>query len=336
MHRLTFFSVAAFAAAAAGVVTAQPASSWTPCAGLNPSNGPYSAWNATACPPGWSCSPNGFSHSGMGCAPFPNAVSCPSGYMACPQGTQCVLVSGSGYGTVYSCQAGGSPVTVAKCPCKGGIPLPLSTTKKNVLVIGDSLSIGYTPYVNANLEDVALVQHAPWDFTDGGAEETAYGVQCLDFYFVSPSGMPLTGIDVITFNWGMHNLQPACQEGYGCVPGQSGNASVYPAELANITARLQAFSQSVGAKLLYINTSPMLCNTTIDGVIAGTLNPAAQSIMQAAGIPLYDMHTAMRNQTGPPPQSSCWGENGGCCPHPPAAGYTWMASVLGPVIRAML
>ena len=46
--------------------------------------------------------------------------------------------------------------------CKPGPPLPMSTTLKNVLVIGDSVSLGYTPSLTDLLGDVALVQHAPW------------------------------------------------------------------------------------------------------------------------------------------------------------------------------
>ena len=50
----------------------------------------------------------------------------------------------------------------------------MSTTLKNVLIIGDSVSIGYTPWVAQHMGDVALVQHSPYDSRDGGAEETAY------------------------------------------------------------------------------------------------------------------------------------------------------------------
>ncbi len=67
---------------------------------------------------------------------------------------------------------GGDDPVQGKCVCKPGPPLAASTTLKNVLVIGDSVSLGYTPVVAALLEDVALVQHAPWG-GDGGAEETA-------------------------------------------------------------------------------------------------------------------------------------------------------------------
>ena len=41
-----------------------------------------------------------------------------------------------------------------------------------VLILGDSVSIGYTPYVAEVMAAEALVQHTPWG-GDGGAEETA-------------------------------------------------------------------------------------------------------------------------------------------------------------------
>ena len=81
--------------------------------------------------------------------------------------------------------------------------MPLDQSRKNVIVIGDSLSIGYLPSLRDSLADIALVQHAPADTSDGGAEETAYGVQCLDYWLHSPSGLDLgDGPDLITFNWG--------------------------------------------------------------------------------------------------------------------------------------
>ena len=51
------------------------------------------------------------------------------------------------------------------------------------------------------MAQVALVQHSPLDIRDGGAEETAYGVQCLDYLLRSPQG-DLLKPDVIMFNWG--------------------------------------------------------------------------------------------------------------------------------------
>ena len=81
--------------------------------------------------------------------------------------------------------------------CKPGPPLQPSTTLKNVLIIGDSVSIGYTPFIAKAMSAVALVQHAPYG-GDGGAEETAYGVQCLDYFLRSPTGVPAKA-DVVMF-----------------------------------------------------------------------------------------------------------------------------------------
>jgi hypothetical protein len=55
--------------------------------------------------------------------------------------------------------------------CKTGPPTPYSKTLKNVLVVGDSVSIGYTPFVASVMAPTAFVQHSPWG-GDGGAEET--------------------------------------------------------------------------------------------------------------------------------------------------------------------
>jgi hypothetical protein len=71
---------------------------------------------------------------------------------------------------------GGGNVT-GVAVCKYGPPLPPNSTLKNVLIIGDSVSIGYTPVVASIMQSEALVQHAPWG-GDGGAEETAYVHAC--------------------------------------------------------------------------------------------------------------------------------------------------------------
>ena len=154
--------------------------------------------------------------------------------------------------------------------CKPGPALPYSTIKKNVLVIGDSLSIGYTPLLAANLSDVALVQHAPWDVSDGGAEETQYGERCLEFFLASPSGMAINP-DLITFNWGCVDGNILCAWcvnnqsslsfflfrmhdgplGNNTLPGQNLPPTDYAAQLENITQSLVAFAAKTGAKVWY-------------------------------------------------------------------------------------
>ena len=39
---------------------------------------------------------------------------------------------------------------------------------------------------------------------DGGAEETAYGLQCIDYFLRSPNGTSFKA-DLVYFNWGLHD-----------------------------------------------------------------------------------------------------------------------------------
>jgi hypothetical protein len=303
--------------------------------------GQFSAWNETRCPAGATCCKQGFSITGMGCCPFANATCCPNGYTCCPGGTQCVQISGTTWDAVYNCtsSSSGAVVGLDDSVCKPGVMQPLSTTLKNVVVIGDSLSIGYTPSLAAALSDVALVQHAPADVSDGGAEETAYGLQCIDYWLHSPSGMELgpAGPDLITFNFGMHDY---AANGTG-VPGQSGNSSVYALQLALLAGRLIRYTAThPRTKLLFLMTTPYLCDGTIDRSIQG-LNAAAAGVMAELGVPTLDPYTAIRQYCGgTPPTPGCeaqpsWG--GDCwCPHCPS-GYSWLtSSTLAAPIRAML
>ena len=298
----------------------------------------YTNWSETRCPDAMTCSPNGFSAGGgWGCCPWPNAVSCPSGFACCPQGTTCTLISGSGYSTVYEC-TGATPATRSKCPCKPGQPNPPSETLKNVLSIGDSLTIGYTPAVAAALADIALVQHAPWDVSDGGAEESSYFAQCLDNWVRSPSGISFWP-DVVYFNSGMHNLQTSGPT----TPGQSGNASEYAAEMLDVMTRMKAWALSSPGnktKLIYGLTTPFLCDASTDQVITGTLNAAAASIASSLGIWLADPHGPIVAMCGAAPVQTCFGVGDCFCPHCPGGApnaYEWLAdNVIAPQIRLLL
>ena len=236
-------------------------------------------WNSTNCPADATCCPSFYSVTKVGCCPFKSAVCCAgsSAGTCCPTGTTCKLASGTGVTEVYNCTTpSGSVARQNVGVCKPGVMLPLSTTLKNVLVIGDSLSIGYLPPLRSQLADIALVQHAPADVSDGGAEETAYGLQCLDYWLHSPSGLDLgAGPDVIVFNFGMHNYRSGAP-----VPGQEGPPTVYAAELQNFTSQLLAYTNShPKTKLLYLLTTAQLCSASTDETIKSTLNPAAAAIM---------------------------------------------------------
>jgi hypothetical protein len=60
--------------------------------------------------------------------------------------------------------------------CKSGPLHRLAAGKRNCLVIGDSVSLGYAPFLATALAADCVVQHGP-SGGDGGAEETAYGLE---------------------------------------------------------------------------------------------------------------------------------------------------------------
>jgi len=268
-----------------------------------------------------------YSANGKGCCVFENAVCCPNQQTCCPQGSVC---QDSGR-YLTTCVSASQNVT-GKSVCKFGPPEAFSPTLKNVVVIGDSVSIGYTPYVIKQLSGLAAVQHSPWG-GDGGAEETNYGLQCLDYFLRSPYSTDLLVPDIVMFNFGLHD-GPL---GNSTTPGQQGNATVYPGELTQIAERLANFASASGGKvkLLYALTSPMLCKVKNDGCVQN-LNNVAKSIMQKFKIPTLDIYSSIVGKCGIPPQQSCFNTSGCFCPHCPA-GYSWLAqSTIVPAIKAML
>ena len=73
-----------------------------------------------------------------------------------------------------------------------------------MLVIGDSVSDGYIPYVQKALNGTANAQHGPNNAGGGCADGAAYGAFCTK-YFVRTPHFSLPPWDVITFNYGLHD-----------------------------------------------------------------------------------------------------------------------------------
>ena len=132
-----------------------------------------------------------YSGNRQGCCPYEGAICCPNNQTCCPAGSSCQDTGTYNTQCVPAAAAGGGGHPGLSV-CKPGAALPPSKTLPNVLIIGDSVSIGYTPPVAQHMAGLALVQHSPLDSMDGGAEETAYGVQCLDYFLRSPAGVRLT------------------------------------------------------------------------------------------------------------------------------------------------
>jgi len=299
---------------------------WTTCGGLE------SAYNNTACPPTATCAIQRWmpSAGNWGCCPYADGVSC-GNYTCCPKGTACSN-TGSGWAVTSSCvdvQGNIAPpgsVGGGLQVCKTGGPLPLSLTKPNVIILGDSVSIGYYPKVAALMADNALVQHSPWG-GDGGAEETRYGWECLEFLLAAPQRP-----DVLYFNFGLHNL------GNDTVPGQSGPVSEYAEYLDRITGRLVKLL-SPTTRLLFGITTPEMCDASLDAVVRSN-NNAAVAIMRKHAVPTVDLHAAIVGQCGTSPNQKCFNQSTCFCPHCPQSdgiGYEFLAEhVIVPAISKLL
>ena len=202
---------------------------------------------------------------------------------------------------------------------------PPSTTQPNVLIIGDSVSIGYTslakPSVPDLLSPVALAQHAPWDVSDGGAGNTATGVACLDRWLVTQKQEPVRW-DLITFNFGLHDLDNA-----------SAAEALYESQLQNITARLL----ETRAKLLYITTTPFMPKRVLGDTVVEDLNRIARGIMAVRNVPVLDLYALVVDHCGPVPWTDCdWCRMHPCSYHYDLTGMNAQAAMIAGAIQKML
>jgi len=217
-------------------------------------------------------------------------VRCGNSTTFCPSGAVCSKVAYSP--TTFGCK---KPSGIS---CKPGPENPPSTSLKNCLVIGDSVSIGYTGVVNKSVPE-CQVQHGPWDVSDGGAGNTQSGMECLDNWLVTQAQQPVAW-DVILFNFGLHNLD-----------NSSSAEATYEAQLLNITQRLQATK----AKLMYITTTPFMPLRTQNNTVVEDLNRIALSIMQPRLIPIIDLYKVTTDHCGKLYQDCDWCRRHPCSYH---------------------
>lgn len=105
-------------------------------------------------------------------------------------------------------------------------------TLPKVLIIGDSISIGYTPPLTKLLAGKAVVTHNP-----GNAAHSGYGLAKLDQWLGE------TAWDVIHFNHGLHDLKLIEKDGKNSTSKETGHVQIsieqYEKNLEAIVARLE-------------------------------------------------------------------------------------------------
>ncbi len=149
-----------------------------------------------------------------------------------------------------------------------------------VLLIGDSISIGYTVPVQELLKGQANVHRIP---VNGGP--TTNGLKHIDKWLGDKPW------DVIHFNWGLHDLKYIDEEG-ALVDVEKGDQQVpiekYEQNLRKLVARLQ----ETKAKLIWRSTTPV--PEGAKGRVVGDAvkyNAVAAAIMAEQEISIDDQYT---------------------------------------------
>ena len=145
-----------------------------------------------------------------------------------------------------------------------------------VLLIGDSISIGYTDATRALLQGKANVLRIP---TNGGP--TSRGLEFLSQWLGNGKW------DVIHFNWGLHDLKRLKDGKMDISAEWQVSAEQYEKNLDTLVQQLKA----TGARLIWASTTPV--PEGANGRITGDevkANAIAEGIMKKYGVPIDDLY----------------------------------------------
>ena len=144
-----------------------------------------------------------------------------------------------------------------------------------VLIIGDSISMGYTEPVRARLKGKAIVERIP---ANGGP--TTRGLANIDKWLRDGQW------DVIHFNWGIHDLRHM----------NGGRPQVGPVDYQKNLRALVAKLRGTGAKLIWASITPIPQPPLKPERTFGDeteYNAIAAKVMEEHGIPINDLHGYM-------------------------------------------
>jgi len=157
---------------------------------------------------------------------------------------------------------------------------PEEPGKPRVLLIGDSISIGYTIPVRKQLQGKALVFRPPVN-----CQHTGYGLENLKSWLGSGKW------DVIHFNWGIWDTHMLDAKG-NLTTSEGGDIHVrYTHEQyrENLT-KLVDILQGTGAKLIWAETTPVMCYVAARFDDLRIRNEIAAEIMRAHKIEIDDLY----------------------------------------------
>ena len=156
-----------------------------------------------------------------------------------------------------------------------------------VLLVGDSISIGYTLPTRDFLKGKANLHRIP---TNGGP--TTRGLANIDAWLGKSKW------DIIHFNWGLHDLKYMGPKGENLFPKEKGGKPQVPlADYEKNLEKLVVRLKKTGAKLIWRNTTPIPPGSK--GRYVGDsvkYNEAATRVMKRHGIPTHDLFTMSKKR----------------------------------------
>lgn len=166
-------------------------------------------------------------------------------------------------------------------------PITDNPNLPRVLLIGDSISIGYTVPTREFLKGKANLHRIP---TNGGP--TTRGLESIDEWLGKSKW------DLIHFNWGLHDLKYMGPNGEPLYPKEKGGKPRVPIEayeenLEKLVIRLK----KTGAKLIWRNTTPIPPGSK--GRYVGDsirYNEIAARIMKKHAISTHDLFTVSKKR----------------------------------------
>ena len=188
------------------------------------------------------------------------------------------------------------------------------------MVVGDSVSIGWTPVLSAlingsyvstyavqllgfparlPLTDCVyvllpwqVVSHSPGKLADGGARSTSNFLNCHGYLLrtVDLQPLPLKSGDTMLMNFGLHDYNL----------GLAG-VEEYTTELTK-GIQLTKTMLPAGVKLIFVGTTPAHNTASVeDDVTVVALNVAAKKVCITLGVVFIDLYTPLIKDCGPVP-----------------------------------
>lgn len=179
-----------------------------------------------------------------------------------------------------------------------------------VLIIGDSISIGYTKDIREKLKGVANVHRIP-----ANGQSTEIGLKKLDGWLGDKK------FDVIAFNFGLHDSK------YLTADATKVSREDYAKNLQEIIRRIKA----TGAQPLFINTTPVPdklepADRRFDSI--STRNEIAAKVMAENNVPIVDVYSVLQPRL--PELQRPFDV------HFLPTGYVLLADTIAPAIRTQL